>query len=523
MKTYIKILSSFLITILLLIPVGCSKEDVSDITEPLSGKKAENFNALMASLPSFNQPEEVSEPDILDEDPPARDDEEPSLECFTTYYKHAPGFNDMLALDPSTDVIFPGAILKGESIPTGEYIPIVADRAAITLSASLTNINGSPVVKVTDPKLSTVREEVKSILDQEVTGATPARINFEISEVYTKEQLNLAIGANYRSAAAKVSASFNFTNSTYRYKYVLKYFQVYYTIDMDPPQNPSDLFTDTPDLNALGSTSPVYVATVTYGRMIIYTIESNSTKTEIDAAFSASFASGDGSIDAEYQKTIDESSVKALVIGGSGSDAAQVVNGPKDVYNYITEGGNYSKESPGAPLSYKLRYLKQGTPIARVVLASEYAVRECDVAYPVYNVTLISLSCDGCEDDGNPRAELYGIISGQMYQARTVVNSTTFWRYKRDNTFKLGKGATKNVGKSARTEFYRPDYANDYIRVYGDMMEADLGCPFDCDDDFGSASRNVYLHEIKLGEPPLYINISFSGLVDAKFRFERVQ
>ncbi|MBS9463761.1 thiol-activated cytolysin family protein [Flagellimonas sp. 389] len=470
-----------------------------------------------------NQPEGVSEPEILDEDPLTRDDEDPSLECFTTYYKHAPGFNDMLALDPSTDVIFPGAILKGESIPTGEYIPIVADRAPITLSASLTNISGSPVVEVTDPKLSTDREGVKSILDQEVTGATPARINFEISEVYTKEQLNLAIGANYRSAAAKVSASFNFTNSTYKYKYVLKYFQVYYTIDMDPPQNPSDLFTDTPDLDALGSTSPVYVATVTYGRMTIYTIESNSTKTEIDAAFSASFASGDGSIDAEYQKTIDESSVKALVIGGSGSDAAQVVNGPTDVYNYIAEGGNYSKESPGAPLSYKLRYLKQGTPVARVVLASEYAVRECDLAYPVYNATLVSLSCDGCHDGFDAEGELYGIISGQMYQAGTVVNSTTFWRYKRDNTFDVGKDASKLVGKTARTEFYKPDYANDYIRFYGDMEEADEGCPFDCDDDFGSADKRVFLHEIELGAPPLEVNLSFSGLVNAKFHFERVQ
>lgn len=523
MKTYIKIPSTFLMVTLLLIAMGCSKDDISDNTRPISGEKAENFNALMASLSSFNQPQEIDEPEIIDEDPPERDDADSSLECYTTYYKHAPGFNDMLALDPSTDVIFPGAILKGESIPTGEYIPIVADRAPITLSASLTNISGSPVVEVIDPKLSTVREEVKSILDQEVTGATPARINFEISEVYTKEQLNLAIGANYRSAAAKVSASFNFTNSTYKYKYVLKYFQVYYTIDMDPPHNPSDLFTDTPDLEALGSTNPVYVATVTYGRMIIYTIESNSTKTEIDAAFSASFASGDGSVDAEYQKTIDESSVKALVIGGSGSDAAQVVNGPADVYNYISDGGNYSKESPGAPLSYKLRYLKQGTPVARVVLASEYAVRECYVAYPVYKVTLAKLECTGCEDGDGGAAALYGSISGAMYLAGQPIDSRTLWRYTKNNTFSLPKGDIKEINKSLQTEFSKPDYDKDYIRVSGIMTESDFGCPFDCDDDFGNPSQEIFLSEVKLGEPPLERNLSFKGLVIAKFWVERIK
>jgi thiol-activated cytolysin len=522
MKTYIKIRSTFSMVILLLIAIGCRKDDISDNTQPISGERAENFNALMASLPSFNQPEEIGEPEILDEDPPERDEEDSSLECYTTYYKHAPGFNDMLALDPSTDVIFPGAILKGESIPTGEYIPIVANRTPITLSASLTNISGSPVVEVIDPKLSTVREGVKSILDQEVTGATPARINYEISEVYTKEQLNLAIGANYRSAAAKVSASFNFTKSTYTYKYVLKYFQVYYTIDIDPPQNPSDLFTDIPDLEALGSTNPVYVATVTYGRMIIYTIESNSTKTEIDTAFSASFASGDGSVDAEYQKTIDESSVKALVIGGSGSDAAQVVNGPADVYNYIAEGGNYSKESPGAPLSYKLRYLKQGTPVARVVLASEYAVRECDVAYPIYKVTLVNLRCDGCEDGDGGAAALYGSISGVMYLAGQPIGSRTLWRYTSNNVFSLPKSDTKEINKSLQTEFSKPDYDKDYIRISGIMAESDFGCPIDCDDDFGNPSQRIYLSEVNLGEPVVR-ELSFSGLVIAKFHVERIK
>ncbi len=517
-NNFTRILISFS---LLLNVLACSKDDDGG-SYPINGKKAKDFNTLMASLPAFNQPEELKEPTVLDQTPSERDTEDTSLECYTTSYNAAPGFNKMLALDASTDVIFPGAILKGETIPTGAYVPIIADRTPITLSASLTNIEGSPVVEVIDPKLSSVRAQIKTILDQKVTGATPAKTSFEISEVYSKEQLNLAIGANYRAAATKVSASFDFEQSTYKHKYMFKYFQVYYTIDMDPPQNPSDLFSDAPDLNAIGGTSPVYVSTVTYGRMIIYTVESNYSKTQIDAAFKASFTSSDGSIGAGYEKVIKESSVKAIVIGGSGSDSAQIVNGPQEVYNYISEGGNYSKESPGAPLSYTLRYLKQGTPVARVVLSSEYRVRQCDVAYPLYRIRLQQIECfqGNCLDGDKSNAELYGNISGQMYQNGKVINSATFWRHTTSNIYELGN-RSQTIGKTILTEYAKPDYDKDYIRLYGYMKERDVWP--DADDDFGASERKVFLRDVQLGAPALKINLNYESKVVAVFYVERVK
>lgn len=487
-----------LLPALVLLIFSCQKDEITDPTQPISGGKADDFNALMASLPPFSQPEEVAQPVEVEDKaiPPAQDEENSSLECYTNYYKAAPGYDEMLALDPTTDVIFPGAVLKGETIPTGEYVPIVADRAPITLSASLTNISGSPVVEISDPKLSTVRDGIKTgILDQEVTGATAAKINFSISEVYNEEQLRLAIGANYRSAVSKVSASFDFSRSTYQYKYVLKYFQVYYTIDMDPPKNPSDLFTNAPDINSLGSTSPVYVATVTYGRMVIYTIESNYTKTEVDAAFRASFGSNDGSVDQEYEKVISESDVKALVMGGSGSDAAQTVNGPSDVYEYISNGGDYSRDSPGAPLSYKLRYLKQGTPIARIVLASEYPIRQCDVAYPVFSIELDYLECTGCEDGNGSEAELFGRLTATLISNGVQQGDKVVWDYKEGATYQLKKSERRPANLTVSPiELYKPDYDTDYVAIGGKLQEDDAWP--DANDDFGSAADKIFLKNI---------------------------
>lgn len=501
----------FTLFITLLLAISCNKETVGPSPEDTTV-----FNNGLGGLGPFIQEEEIPEPVVLGTTSPAQDQADPTLECYYTNYKVAPGFDEMLALDPTTDVIYPGAMLLGESIPTGEYIPITADRTPITLSISLQNLSGSPVVVIEDPKLSTVRAGVKSILDQEVTSATPAKLSFEISEVYSEQHLKVALGANYRSAGNSVSAAFNFSQSTYSNKFLIKYIQTYYTIDMDAPAGPSDLFESLPEISTFGSASPVYVASIAYGRMVLYTVETNRSFTEVNAAFSAAFASGDGSIATQYQQTIASSNIKAVVIGGSAATAAQIINGPAEVYNYIAEGGNYSKESPGAPLSYKLRYLKAGTPIARVVLASEYAVRTCDLAYPKYRIKINSLKCNDCPEVGDP--EIYGRITGRAYVNGSAVGAKAEWKKSRDNAWEIHEGQEYGLGLSADVELYRPDYNADYIKVDGWLKERDAGD----DDDLGADSHIVALKDIQLNIP-VYGMLTFSGNVDVKYTLERLR
>ena len=110
-----------LISIILMSCNSCSKEENGiDPDDPITGIDADEFNAEMAKLSVFDQPEEA--PDEIDESDPEREADDSPNECIVKTYKVAPGFDEMLTLDPSTDVIYPGAILKGESIPTGEYI-----------------------------------------------------------------------------------------------------------------------------------------------------------------------------------------------------------------------------------------------------------------------------------------------------------------------------------------------------------------------------------------------------------------
>ncbi|WP_340201432.1 thiol-activated cytolysin family protein [Ascidiimonas sp. W6] len=449
------------------------------------------FNTKVNALSLFNQPEETSTPVEIDSAKAIRNPDDDVQECVVRTYKAAPGFNEMITLDPTTDVIFPGALLDGASVTTGEYKPISVNRAPIALSASLTNISGSPVIKIEDPKLSTVREGIKSLLDQEVTGSTVASVNFEIKQVFSEEQINVAIGANYKSAGQKVSTAFNFNSNTKKNKFLLKYIQKYYTIDMDPPSLPSDLFTTLPDFESLGATSPVYVASVAYGRMVIYTIETDKSETEVNAAFNASFSSGGVAIDGKHKKTFESSTIKALIVGGDGGGAAQAINSPQDVYKFISTGGNYSKDSPGAPLSYKLRYIKKGTPVARLVLSSEYPIRTCYEAYQKFGIEIYGFNCVN-NDNETGRVEIFGSMSAGLYQNKKRIKNVS-WSRSKSNFVGVDENKFYGIKKGIEVEVYKPDLDKDYINLYAKFSEKDIKN----DDYFGAVHRKILLKNVK--------------------------
>ena len=515
-----------ILALALVVTYGCSKDEtVQEVDEPdFSVEEATNFNAVVSGLNTFDQPTETpvnqDGDDIVE-----RDTDDSSLECTTKTYKGAPGYNEMFTLDPTTDVIYPGALLKGETVPTGTYEGINADRAPITISASLQNI-ANVKIDIQDPnRLSEVRQGITDLLNQEVNGATPAEINLDITQVYSEQHLEAAIGVNYRGVGKKVSADLSFNSSTYQNTFVLKFIQRYYTLDVDSPgKSPSDLFTNLPNPNSFGSTSPVYVSSVQYGRMVLYTVESNSSITDVKAAFDASVGSTDGEIDIEYQNIINSSNIKALIIGGSGSGAVQAINGPGEVYNFIAEGGNYSKDSPGAPLAYKLRYVREGFPVAKVVLATEYQVRDCDLAYPEFRVTIDKITGTQPSDTelhGNLRMRMkiqggYLDINGNGY------DDGPSWSRSQNDYVDVQNDKTHTINNDYVLKPYRPNMAVDFIEFYGQLFDFN-GCVFGCTSaNLGNKSGNVKLDELLINVEQKF-TLDYNAGITAHFKVVRIK
>ncbi|WP_298345643.1 thiol-activated cytolysin family protein [uncultured Algibacter sp.] len=485
---------------------GCSEESVDN--GKVSDETIQTINDLLAGLSEFNQPE-VSGEELIEESNPEREGQ--TDECVVKKYKMAPGFSEMILLDPTSDVIYPGAMLKGESIPTGEYIGITGGRAPITLSVSLENLNGKPSALIENPNINTVREGVKDMLQQGVTGSTAAKVNFTTEEVYSEEHLNIALGASYTKGKNSVSGSFNFSSSEKKYKYVIKYLQVYYTIDLtiEESENPAKLFSSVPNLN---STSPVVVSSVKYGRMLLYTVETNAEFSDTQAAFSAAFNGGEVNGEGEHKSFWESSTVKALVIGGSSGDAAQVVSGPEGVYSYITEGGEYSVDSPGAPLGYTLRYIKKGFPIANVVLSSEYNIRSCYPAYQKFGIQLYGINL--VKNNGGS-IRLHGNMKAQIYQGGNVKGSVSYTRT-RNNYIIPNEGEFWPIPtiETKEVELYKPDLENDYILLSAEFTEDDS---IGGDDYLGKKEEKILLKNVQDDKEP-YIRLLLTEDPDIDMR-----
>lgn len=336
------------------------------------------------------------------------------VRCVTRSYRWQLGDQSAFLYDPTADVFFPTNVLDGTSIQTGAYRPIVAPISPKVLSVSLENVGGSPKITVDTPTLGNVREGVAQLLRQLAPVATPARVSMVLEEVHSSEQTSVAVRANYKGFGAKVNAAFDWNSSEAKSRFLLNFLQVYYTLDMDITHtSPSDYFVaeNLPNMADFNEGMPVYVSSIKYGRQIMFAVESSRSASEVRAALQASynsvaFGGGGLSISAQHQQTLQQSKISAFVVGGSGAVATQNITNAASLLSIMIAGGNYSADSPGAPLAYTLRYLCDNS-IAKIALAAEYTVRECVEVGVEYNFTPTNNGGNGyyyCALHANPNS-----------------------------------------------------------------------------------------------------------------------
>lgn len=327
---------------------------------------------------------------LMDEQPPVPIEcqEEPCLEddagCVYTYYETTRHFAEFVAFTPNSAVLWPGAIVDGLSASTGLLTSITLPRDPLTFSVSLENLGGSPVGEMVSPSLSAFREARNAILAGGVTGKTAASIAFEMSQVFSAEGLSLALDTDVKwPGGSSVSAMFDFEKDSSTNKILVDFTQAYYTIDVDVPPAPSALFAPEVSLDevqafmAVGD-PPMYVQSITFGRRVIFSIETHHEHEKIEAAFDAVLkAAVQGSIDVDisHRQVIDSLALKVFVLGGSGEDGVKAISGFEGLMEAITDGADFSAESPGAPIAYKLAYLDNaGTTFA---YTTDYAEANC--------------------------------------------------------------------------------------------------------------------------------------------------
>ncbi|MBA3541017.1 MAG: thiol-activated cytolysin family protein, partial [Deltaproteobacteria bacterium] len=262
---------------------------------------------------------------------------------------------------------------------------------------------------------------LSGILDSEVTGSTAANLYSEIEEVVSEQQLNLALGvqASWGLGTASLKTSFDWAKEDVRSRYVVRYTQAYYTVDLDAPQSPSSVFGPAVRLEDVSAKidaqhPPVYVSSVTYGRMVLFTFESEYSSEEMNAALEFAYSGGvdvSGDISVTYKDILSRSKITAFILGGDAGTATRTIDSYEALIAFIKDGGNYSRQSPGAPIAYKLSYLKDNSP-ARMSFTTDYEVKDCVRVSQKIKVTLQSIAVDTASDSGDD-LELFGSITAQ--------------------------------------------------------------------------------------------------------------
>jgi thiol-activated cytolysin len=377
--------------------------------------KEGNIDQYVSSLGALSVAEESSKTqvDCGDICPPAEQDG--NMFCSYERYNQTSRFDQFVALQPNSAALWAGNIVYADQASIGVLTPVPLRQAPLTFSISLENLKSSPVGTMKPPSLSAFRSERNRIMANGIDGAVPAAIDLSISQVHSESQVGFAIGAGANwPSGGKISGSFDFTSKTKQTKILVDFTQAYYTVDVDAPVSPA-LFFDSSvtidDIKKVLTSPPVYIQSITYGRRVIFTVETDADETAIEAAIKAAYdgakVGADVSVNTNSKEVLDRSSIYAFVLGGSGEDAVGAVAGFEGIVNYIKNGGNYSKDSVGAPIAYKLAYL-DNTP-TQLAFTTDYAEKVCVKNRGNIRAYLESIQYVAGDENGDT-LELYGSI-----------------------------------------------------------------------------------------------------------------
>lgn len=365
-----------------------------------------------------------------------------------------------------------------EGIGSFTEVPILATkRPRLKITTDLLMPNN--VETVAAPSSSAVDQAVGNLISRAVKANVQngSSISYKMTENFTEEQTALSLGLDAHYMGASVKAALQSNNSSKRHSVSAVFIEKAFTVKVDFEGRSgaaaffNDQFTmdDARKLVDQGAISvgnmPAYLASVTYGRMLIFTLTTEASESEIDAALKASYEAivGGASLSAQAKNVLKNSSTQITVTSVGGTTAAT---------SELIKSGNladfFKKSAPLTsmrPISYTVNTVRENR-LAAMARTTDYVATTYNASATGhnYNVTMywkIRDSDDGVFDN---TVECYGELR---------VNGARRWAIPRD-------AADRNKRESGQTV----DIAD------GDLQGLAGGKPFKLYSD--SSSPTVY-------------------------------
>ena len=254
--------------------------------------------------------------------------------------------------------IFPGSILEGNSISNQDYKPIfVSNRNPITVSMTLTHNTPKHTSRsIEAPSYSKLSDYVVDMV-KDGNFDQNQKFMFSYKRFSFYDEIKTAFGTNINTRKLFSSKSESSTQERDKIQksagMYVKFFQSSFTVNMDiaPLSNQP--------IKGNSGYEPVYVNSLTYGRLGIIVFETDETyefaETCIKKEFDRIFYHKTTTLDEKEEKFFENTEFKVLIIGADSNDAVQTVKGYSHFLSLIYNS-RFTETSYGVPITCSFSY-----------------------------------------------------------------------------------------------------------------------------------------------------------------------
>lgn len=267
--------------------------------------------------------------------------------------------------------IYPGSLIEGESVSTGAFAPVFGyKKMPITIWASFPTDFSSERLDVSS--LSNTRTFLRKALTAPgFSGLQLEEFTYGTDRFSYYDELKTSFGLNtdVRGLFYSANSSFNYeaVRTNFSTAFVMKYTIKNFTLNIEDPKDGDLIDQSTLPPDFFYGYSPVYVSSVTYGRLGIIVIETNdsaeATQTTFDKVVRKLFKKSTESFSSEEEQLLSRCHITVYVLGNAaGANIQYIIGGNyENIADYIGQNAIYTADDPGVPIEFSFRYLSDHT------------------------------------------------------------------------------------------------------------------------------------------------------------------
>lgn len=361
--------------------------------------------------------------------------------CQEKTYSLEKNFDGISILRPTNGIIWPGALVYADGdLLNGTPRPVTLDRSPMQLRINLPGMGTEGTLEIENPSDPNVQSNIDKALEWWNANAyqdgyvNPSLSDYATSVSYSSEQLGIDLGLNVEWASGSVASQLSYTTSTEKLVAMMVFKQVFYTVTMTTPKSPAEVFAPDVPMSSVQaafneSKPPAYISSVSYGRIVMFRLETTNTTTSADLNAVLRYAGGvdaTGTVNSEYDAILRESNITVVTIGGNAELASEAVtaSGPGSLAPILVgKNAVYRRDNPGVPIGYTVQYLKDHR-LAKMGYTTDYTIKSCETREFVHRDILIK-----------NKFKVKNIRVKLSYLNKDGERKTTSWKTIKDETY----------------------------------------------------------------------------------------